>query len=109
MLCFINTLTLKAVLAVANIGISFDVPIAFVAILFTCAFLSHISPLSSAVGVGFRAGLFLYFMSVVMVIPGVAVAVMTLARSRPFWWSCVYWCCSCHWYNYIVSVDGSSW
>ena len=40
----------------------------FVAILFTCAFLSYISPLSSAVGVGFGL-VILVLMSVVMVIP----------------------------------------
>lgn len=49
----------------------------FVAILFTCAFLSYISPLSSAVGVGFGL-VILVLMSVVMVIPGVAVAVRRL-------------------------------
>lgn len=49
----------------------------FVAILFTCAFLSYISPLSSAVGVG--VGLvILVLISVVMVIPSVAVAVRRL-------------------------------
>ena len=49
----------------------------FVAILFTCAFLSYISPLSSAVGVG--VGLvILMLISVVMVIPSVAVAVRRL-------------------------------
>ena len=40
----------------------------FVAILFTCAFLSSISPLSSAVGVGFGL-VILVLLSVVMVIP----------------------------------------
>ena len=49
----------------------------FVAILFTCAFLSYISPLSSAVGVGFGL-VILVLLSVVMVIPGVAVAVRRL-------------------------------
>ena len=49
----------------------------FVAILFTCAFLSYISPLSSVVGVGFGL-VILVLMSVVMVIPSVAVAVRRL-------------------------------
>ena len=44
----------------------------FVAILFTCAFLSYISPLSSVVGVGFGL-VILVLLSVIMVIPGVAV------------------------------------
>ena len=55
----------------------FNVSIALVAILFTCAFLSYISPLSSAVGVGFGL-VILVLLSVVMVIPGVAVAVRRL-------------------------------
>ena len=42
----------------------------FVAILFTCAFLSYISPLSSVVGVGFGL-VILVLLSVIMVIPGV--------------------------------------
>ena len=49
----------------------------FVAILFTCAFLSYISPLSSVVGVGFGL-VILVLLSVIMVIPGVAVSVRRL-------------------------------
>ena len=68
---------MKAVPVVVNIGISFGVSIAIVAILFTCALLSYISPLSSVVGVGFGL-VILVLMSVVMVIPSVAVAVRRL-------------------------------
>ena len=49
----------------------------FVAILFTCAFLSYISPLSSVVGVGFGL-VILVLLSVIMVIPGAAVSVRRL-------------------------------
>lgn len=49
----------------------------FVAILFGCAFLSYISPVSSTVGVGFGL-VILVLLSVVMVIPGTAVSVRRL-------------------------------
>ena len=63
----------------------------FVAILFTCAFLGYISPTSSCRWCRLRAGYSYYLCPLLWSFPGVAVAITTLARSRPFWWSCVYW------------------
>ena len=78
----------------------------FVAILFTCAFLSYISPLSSAVGVGFGL-VILVLLSVVMVIPGVAVAVRRLHDQGRSGGLVFIGFCACNWDTYPIGSDGS--